>query len=156
MRVHLKLKQHTQTCFSSAVSRITDSIAPRILPLTMTSEHTSSPYPPVRRVITGHTPSGKSTFVEDKPVTAHVALEGLDWLFTGLYRHDEFPASNQDPSKSNEDVRFTDVIASKPKELFSRTGTTFWGIDVPPHSKSVGCRGFAKFIRTLTQSICSS
>jgi len=102
----------------------------------MSSPSNNSPYPPVRRVVTGHSPSGKSIFLEDKPVPGLTFSENSDSLFTGLYRHDEFPASNQDTTSTSGDVTFTDLIASKPKELVSRTGTTFKAVDTAPHSRS--------------------
>jgi len=105
----------------------------------MTFELTS-PYPPIRRVVTGHALSGKSIFVEDKHVAACPFAEGMDWSFTGLYTHDKFPASNQDVSESSSTtgggVNFTDLITPKPKELFVRTGTKFMAVDIPPGSKS--------------------
>lgn len=102
----------------------------------MSSPPESSPFPPVRRVVTGHTPSGKSVFLEDRPVAGH-PFSGA--VLTGLYRSDEFPASNQDAVDADGKVTFTDLIASKPYELVSPTGTTFRAIDTPPHSKSVEC-----------------
>ncbi|KLO08016.1 hypothetical protein SCHPADRAFT_835838 [Schizopora paradoxa] len=104
----------------------------------------TSPYPPVRRIITGHTTSGKSVFLEDKPIAGHKLSANSDSEYIGLYRHDEFPASNQDTLKIGEEVpQFIDHVASKPTELFSSTGTTFWAIDTAPHSQS-------KFHRTVT------
>ena len=93
----------------------------------------------VRRVVTGHSQSAKSVFLEDRPIPGHTFTEDdKDALLTGLYRHDEFPASNQDvASSSDEKVTFIDLIASKPKELVSRSGTTFWAVDTAPHCKSV-------------------
>jgi len=58
-------------------------------------------------------------------------------LFTGLYRHDEFPASNQDTAGPDGDATFTDLIASKPKEFITQTGTTLCAVDYAPHRKSV-------------------
>ncbi len=94
-----------------------------------------SPYIPVRRIVTGHTASGKSVFLEDKPIAGHKLSGDSDSEYIGLYRHDEFPASNQDIPAPGES--FVDHVASKPEELFSSTGTTLWAIDTAPHSNSV-------------------
>ncbi|KLO16715.1 hypothetical protein SCHPADRAFT_203691 [Schizopora paradoxa] len=111
----------------------------------MSSEaSTTSPFPPVRRVVTGHTTSGRSVVLEDGPIEGKALFEGSDTAYAGLYRHDEFPASNQDAHEHGEEVpKFADCIASKPKELFSPSGSTFWAIDTAPHSKS-------QFHRTVT------
>jgi len=70
--------------------------------------------------------------------------ENSDSQSIGLYRHDEFPASNQDvPAQGEEIPTFVDHVASKPKELFSSTGTTLWAVDTAPHTKS-------RFHRTVT------
>ncbi|KLO08019.1 hypothetical protein SCHPADRAFT_917046 [Schizopora paradoxa] len=102
----------------------------------MSSSTESSPYPPVRRIVTGHDSSGKSIFLEDKIVPAHTFSENSTASFTGLYRHDEFPASNQDTPGADGKVAFNDLIATKPKELVTPTGSTLWAVDTPPHNKS--------------------
>jgi len=109
----------------------------------MSSPPAHSSYPPVRRIVTGHSPSGKSIFLEDKTVHGHTFSENSDALFTDLYSHDGFPASNQDTIGTSGDVTFTDLIASKPNELISRTGTTLRAVDTAPHSKT-------SFHRTLS------
>ncbi|EJC97546.1 uncharacterized protein FOMMEDRAFT_171631 [Fomitiporia mediterranea MF3/22] len=86
-----------------------------------TSEH--SGHPPVRRVVTGHTPEGKSIVVEDAQIESH-PFPGSSALFTNLYWTETSPPSN--------DVAFRDLAKEHAKELFPSEGSTFLVVEVPP------------------------
>lgn len=137
---------HPEFHFDDKCLRSLHSSRIRETPAKMSSPPESSPFPPVRRVVTGHTPSEKSVFLEDGPVAGH-PFSGA--VLTGLHRSDEFPASNQDTAGTDGTVNFTDLIASKPYELVSPTGTTFRAIDTPPHSKSVECEVSPSTLQSL-------
>lgn len=52
------------------------------------------PFPPVRRVVTGHTAEGKSIVVEDAPVVPHPYGARRRVYFTDLFWTEEFPSEN--------------------------------------------------------------
>jgi len=85
----------------------------------------SYPFPNVRRVLTGHTKDGKSVCLEDKAIEPY-RWRGGDSLFTGIYRHDEFPADNK--------VDYEDVIAKEENKhsLASPNGSVLWAVDFAP------------------------
>ena len=95
------------------------------------------PHPPVRRLITGHDSSGKSVMVEDKLVESYNFVPQALTKFTGLYRHDEFPANNSDKHDEQGNIIFTDLITTKPSELTSSEGSVFWTVDTPPGTQAV-------------------
>lgn len=85
-----------------------------------------SPFPPVRRVVTGHTSDGKAVFLEDKTVpTVLYSPEPGGSLKADLYRTEEFPSANS-----------VDHVESKNEELVSDGGSTLRAWDIPPHSAS--------------------
>lgn len=96
----------------------------------MSTEATSSrsTLPPVRRVVTGHTPEGKSTVLEDTPVESHTFGRAAA-LFTDLYWTDTSLADNS--------VEFTDLAKAHEQDLFSETGSSFRVVDTPPGKGSV-------------------
>ena len=63
---------------------------------------------PIRRVVTGHTPEGKSVIIEDAPIQPHTFRTSLT-LFSDLFWTDQAPASN--------DVEFKDLVKDHPEEL---------------------------------------
>lgn len=81
-----------------------------------------SPFPNVRRVVTGHSPSGTAVFLDDHTVKPRPIENGA--LFTDLFRTEEFPVSNS--------VKFSDKIKDTPEELVSKGGSTFRVVDMPP------------------------
>ncbi|KAI5117539.1 hypothetical protein M0805_004771 [Coniferiporia weirii] len=84
--------------------------------------------PPVRRIVTGHTPEGKSIVLEDAPVEPHTFGKAAA-LFTDLYWTDTTPADNS--------VEFTDLAKAHAQELFSATGSSFRVVDTPPGKGSL-------------------
>lgn len=65
----------------------------------MSSENSPSPpFPPVRRVVTGHTVEGKSVVVEDAPVLPHPYGARRRVYFTDLFWTEEFPSENSEGS----------------------------------------------------------
>lgn len=92
------------------------------------SNDAKPPYPPLRRVVTGTSPEGKSVFVEDSAMESFAWADGPSY-FSGVFRTDEHPASNA--------VEFKDSIQGERKELFSTTGSTFWMVEMPPGKDTV-------------------
>jgi hypothetical protein len=86
-------------------------------------------FPPIRRIVTGHTPSGKATVVADTSVPARMTAQSSSSLFTDLYRTDVFPCTNDGP--------FVDAAVEHSDELFAPHGTSFRAVDVPPRGGSV-------------------
>lgn len=85
------------------------------------------PFAPLRRVITGHSPNGKSTIIEDAPVAPRPF--GPKSFFTDLYWTDEFPADNG--------VEFKDLIKDHPRDIFSQNGSSVRLTEFPPGAASV-------------------
>ncbi|TDL25427.1 hypothetical protein BD410DRAFT_766038 [Rickenella mellea] len=84
------------------------------------------PPPAIRRVITGHTPAGKATVVEDKVTTMQKFGDKPDAaLFTTLYRSDDLKPSNDG-----------EYVESTKQDLIGEEGSTFRAWDMAPHSIS--------------------
>ncbi|KAI5115433.1 hypothetical protein M0805_006453 [Coniferiporia weirii] len=84
--------------------------------------------PAVRRIVTGHSPEGKSIVLEDAPVEPH-PFRGSPVHFTDLFWTDTTP-----PDISGD---FTDLAKEHTHDLFSKTGSTFRVVDTPPGNGSV-------------------
>lgn len=80
------------------------------------------PFPNVRRVVTGHSSSGKAIFVEDKILPPRITPTG--GRFFDLFRTEEFPASNA--------IDFVDKIKQNSEQIVSKGGSTFRIGDVAP------------------------
>ncbi|KAI5115662.1 hypothetical protein M0805_004100 [Coniferiporia weirii] len=79
--------------------------------------------PPVRRVVTGHTPEGKAIVADDSIVEPY-AFGKSAWLFTDVFQTDSSPPSN--------DVDFKDLAKEPPKDLIHSNGSIFRIAEVPP------------------------
>ena len=89
-------------------------------------------YPgPIRRVVTGHTPEGKSFVEADSQV--HPRVLGGENLAIDLYWTDKFPAVNAGD--------FKDTIKDHVAELYGPNGTAFRVVDIPPKERSVSDLG---------------
>ncbi|KAI5115098.1 hypothetical protein M0805_002289 [Coniferiporia weirii] len=80
--------------------------------------------PPVRRVVTGHSPEGKSIVLEDAPVKPH-PFRNVPAYFSDLFWTDTTP-----PAIPPGD--FTDHAKEHPHDLFCKTGSTFRVVETPP------------------------
>ena len=87
---------------------------------------TATSLPQVRRVVTGHTPDGKATVVEDGTIVPRDRgmSQFIDLFWTG-----EFPTSNNG--------EFKDEIKDHTTDLFSENGSNFRAVDMPPGGGSV-------------------
>lgn len=89
-----------------------------------------SPIPaPVRRIVTGHSPEGKSIIVEDAPVEPHLSFPGSKSLSSDIYWTTEHVPDN--------DIIFKDHANEHANELVGPAGNSFKVIDMPPGQKSV-------------------
>ena len=89
-------------------------------------EHT--PYPAIRRLVTGHTDAGHSTFASVDEVKPHF-FQGGDAMITGLFWGDKNRPDLSGP--------FEDDIKKHPDELCGKEGFTMKVVDTPPWGKSV-------------------
>jgi len=80
------------------------------------------PFPSIRRVVTGHSPSGKAIVQEDQVISPRITPTG--GRFFDLFRTEEFPASNA--------IDFVDKIKQNPAQIVSKGGSTFRVGDVAP------------------------
>lgn len=93
------------------------------------STSAKSPLGPIRRVVTGTTPEGKSAFVTVAPIEP-LAWRSTGALFAPLFRADEHPAVNA--------VEFRDLATEqKESSSFSQTGSVLWTIEMPPRHSMV-------------------
>lgn len=83
--------------------------------------------PPVRRIITGHTPEGKARAIVDDKVVSRGS--GGSSQFTDLFWSEKFPADNSE--------EFKDVIKDHVNELVNENGSVFRAVDIPPGGDSV-------------------
>lgn len=91
----------------------------------MSSENSPSPpFPPVRRVVTGHTVEGKYIVVQDAPVLPHPYCARRRVYFTDLFWTEEFPSEN--------DVEFKDQAKEHETDHFSPNGSNFRLSEFPP------------------------
>ncbi|OCB88099.1 hypothetical protein A7U60_g4724 [Sanghuangporus baumii] len=90
--------------------------------------------PPVRRIVTGHTPEGKAIVVDDAPIEQY-PFRGSRTIFSDLFWTDAAPAPN--------DIVFKDLTKDHPNEHCPSEGSSFKVSDIPPGQKS-------PFHRTVT------
>lgn len=91
-------------------------------------ENEPSPYPAIRRVVTGHTDAGHSTLESVEEVKPYFFRGGKS-LFTDLFWEDD---KRPDLSRP-----FQDITTNHPNELCSKEGFVLKVVDTPPNSKSV-------------------
>ncbi|KAI0077179.1 hypothetical protein K474DRAFT_1582155, partial [Panus rudis PR-1116 ss-1] len=87
-----------------------------------------NPYPPVRRVITGHNKEGKSVVIRDEPI------KPIYWTPTDLCPSYDIYRTNEHPAVVDTELtqgEWVDDIAQDPT-VFSENGSTFRSIDTPP------------------------
>ncbi|KAJ3476352.1 hypothetical protein NLI96_g11216 [Meripilus lineatus] len=102
---------------------------------TASSDSSKSPFPGVRRVITGHTPSGDAITIRDEAQPPQSWSPADSSVFYNLYRSDETPAlNNAEFSKEG----WVDLIAgySGLEGLVSRNGSVFRSFDLAPGAVS--------------------
>ena len=87
-----------------------------------------TPFPNVRRLVTGHTESGHSTFETTDEVEPYFFRNGKS-LFTDLFWSD-----NNRPDLSGP---FEDATKAHPDVLCGKDGFTLKVVDTPPGGKSV-------------------
>jgi hypothetical protein len=92
-----------------------------------------SPFPSVRRVVTGHTASGKSTVLQDAIQPTTFFHPGSVNAVHDLYRTNESPAVMDTEIVSGE---WVDEIKKDPSQV-SEYGSTFRSVDFAPGSVSV-------------------
>ena len=86
----------------------------------------STPYPPVRRVVTGHTPEGKSVVADD----SHVQPYAFGFSsFSDIFWTDEFPSKSV--------VGFKDIAKEHEKQLVNEKGSSFRLVETPPGGEAV-------------------
>ncbi|EJC97547.1 uncharacterized protein FOMMEDRAFT_98785 [Fomitiporia mediterranea MF3/22] len=85
-------------------------------------------YTPVRRVITGHSPEGKSVIVDDSTVESYPFRGRGPSLFGDLYWTDDAKPTNE--------VEFKDLIKAHREDLFGADGNCLRVVDIPPGQKS--------------------
>ncbi|KAI5117538.1 hypothetical protein M0805_004770 [Coniferiporia weirii] len=86
-----------------------------------------STHPPVRRVVTGHTPSGKAVVLADAPVASYPFGRSA-WIFADIFQ------TNTSPPDNSAGIEFQDVAGdpAAPRTHVSSDGTIFRVADVPP------------------------
>ena len=94
----------------------------------MSTTSSTAERPPVRRIVTGHTPEGKAIIAEDGPVYPH-PFKGSTTLFTDLYASEGFPSSN--------DGEFKDAVKEFADDILNPSGSLFRVVDMPPRTESV-------------------
>jgi hypothetical protein len=105
------------------------------------SLESSSPFPAVRRIVTGHTVDGKSTVLADTVLpprfwTPESIAPTYDIHYTG-----ESPANNDSEIRAG--GKWVDEVAEQ-KDLVSKDGATFRSWDFAPGSVTVcGCTLFS-------------
>ena len=87
--------------------------------------------PPVRRIVTGHTPEGKAIIAKENPVHPRPFM-GSTTLFTDLYVSEGFPSSN--------DGDFKDITGEFSNDILNPNGSLFRAVDMPPHTVTVSAR----------------
>ena len=88
----------------------------------------SQPYPPINRVVTGHTKDGKSIVLHDEPLSSRLYKPNSIARCTEIYRAEEHPPSNG--------LEYVDTV----KEIhtsFVGAGSALWSFEMPPGEKSV-------------------
>lgn len=90
------------------------------------SDSTSSPPAPVRRVVTGHTPEGKSVIIEDGPIAGRLFRPEIpnSSVSASIYETDQFPSENALGPEL-----YTPSVEVK---VVSKGGSTFSVIDFSP------------------------
>ena len=92
------------------------------------ASHDPSPLPPIRRVVTGHTASGASTFLSDGQIEPYHFMDG-----PGVF-HDVFWTDENKPKNT---VEFKDVTGDHKNELVGKEGIALKVVDNPPGHNSV-------------------
>lgn len=114
-----------------------------------TSDQSKSPFPSVRRVVTGHTPSGEAIVLRDEVIKPEFwAPESRDAVHN-VYQSDETPARNDAEVNKGEEGGWVDVIGSRtgPEFLVSKGGSTIRSFDLAPGSVSVSAfNGFGSVL----------
>jgi len=102
------------------------------------SSSSGSPFPEIRRVVTGHTTAGKAIFLRDETLEPHLGTHGGVNAVYDVYRTSEHPAL------LGQEVNgvWIDEIKVQP-ELVSSNGSTLRTADFAPGAN-------IKFHRTLT------
>lgn len=95
------------------------------------STSTSPLPPPVRRIVTGHTPEGKSIVLEDGPVAGRPfrPQDPYSSVSASIFETDQFPSENPVGSEL-----YTPTVEVK---VVSKGGSTFSVIDFAPGAESV-------------------
>ena len=93
----------------------------------MSTPPASSPFPPVRRIVTGHTPEGKAIVEEDSAVDFRAS--GSTTQFIDLFWNEKIPENNNG--------EFKDLAREHPNDLVNPNGGTLRTVDMPPGSISV-------------------
>jgi hypothetical protein len=99
----------------------------------MSDDKLKSPFPPVRRVVTGHTADGKSTVLQDDIQPTTFFHPGSANAIHDLYRTNESPAVMDAEIVSRQ---WVDEIKKDPSQV-SELGSTFRSVDFAPGSVSV-------------------
>ena len=101
--------------------------------------------PPVRRVVTGHTPEGKSIILADGPVPGRRFQPDIPNSSTSssIYETEEFPSENPVGSEL--------YTASTEVKVVSKGGSTFSVIDYKPGAVSVSNQ-YNRIIRNMMLS----
>lgn len=79
---------------------------------------------PIRRVVTGHAPDGRSVVLSDAPIAGVAATPGADFFW--LWRTTTAPADNNDPADR----------AADPPALTQRGGSVLLLTDLAPGARS--------------------
>lgn len=108
----------------------------------MSPSHSSEPIPPseppVRRILTGHSPDGKAIILEDARVKPR-QFPGSGTYFTDLFWADESPADNG--------LEYVDKAVGHEKDIVS-PGSVFRLVEMPPGAQAVS--SFVDLLISLT------
>lgn len=99
---------------------------------------TATRLPQVRRVVTGHTPDGKATVVEDGTIAPRDR---------GMSQFIDLGWTTESPANNNGD--FKDEVKDHVTDIYSETGSSFRAVDIPPGGGSVSSLLF--FLQTKSQ-----
>lgn len=87
-------------------------------------------YRPIRRIVTGHTPEGRSTILMDAASPHSMSLAGVpNFGVTDIWKTTAAPASNE----GNEDALSGKIVLAPPEQ-----GTVFRMVEFPPDKEYVG------------------
>lgn len=89
----------------------------------------SAQRPPIRRVVTGHTPEGKAIVADDVAIHPRPFGGPSTSLIADVFWTDSFPSDNSG--------EFKDSTKEHVKDFLSPNGTVFRVVDIPPGGVSV-------------------